>query len=198
MTTFSDRVGRRLASVETRHYQIVFYSFLMVWLVYLMVQTRTWEWGDKLFPYMVGIPTAIIVALRLVKVAYPARYESLLPDKVTEGDDGDDVMSQLQERFGGALADELVTDRYERLGMGATMVIWTIGLVVLMWFIGFANALIVWVFAFTLRFFGSAKQAVLVTVVFFVAVYLFFIFILGVIPWDGALPIPDILDYLPS
>lgn len=193
----TDAVGDRLASVDREWYQVVFYGFLLVWLVYLLLQTLDWEWGDKLFPYMVGVPTIILIGIRLFKVLDPERYERWLPESF-KGDGESEVMSQLQERFGGALAEELVRDRSERLGVGFQMVIWTTALVVLMWFIGFANALIVWVFAFTIRFFGSVKQAVGVTAVFFLAVYLFFIFILGVIPWDGTLPIPSLLDYLPN
>jgi hypothetical protein len=191
-----DAVGRRLASVDSRWYQITFYGFLLVWLVYLMLQTPSWEWGDKLFPYMIAAPTGIIIAVQLYKLAFPESYERLLPERL-RGDEESAVLSQLQERFGGALADELVRDRSQRLGVGARMVGWTVGLVALMWLIGFSNALVIWVFAFTLRFFGDAKQGVLVTVVFFLAVYLFFIYVLGVIPWDGALPVPTILDFLP-
>lgn len=197
MSETTDAIGDRLASVDKKWYRVVFYGFLLVWLVYLMLQTFDWRWGDKLFPYMVGVPTAILIGIQLFKAMDPERYERLLPE-VFKGDGESEVMSQLQERFGGALADELVRNRSERLGVGAVMVVWTVGLVVLMWFIGFANALIVWVFAFTIRFFGDVKQAVGVTAVFFLAVYLFFIFILGVIPWDGSLQIPSVLEYLPN
>lgn len=194
--TISERIGERIASVSPRTYEAAFYLFFLVWLVYLMVTTLSWEWGDKLFPYMIGIPTGVIIVVQLVKVLYPETYEDIMPDTITEDEDSA-IMSQLQERFGGALEDELVRDRSQRLGLGATMALWTIGLVVLMWFIGFANALVIWVFAFTVRFFESYRQAAIVTVVFFLGVYIFFIFILGIIPWDGALQVPDILDYLP-
>lgn len=181
-----------LIPIEGRYLRLGFFVLLLVWLLYLLVTARSWGWEDKLMPYIAGITTLVFLLIKLAKILFPERYEALTPESV-----GDEELDEIRENLEEAKEDEgpkrskTAQERYALIMVG-----WSIALPVLMYFIGFANALPLFIFAFGLQFYDDLVRPVLAAVVFSVFMYVFFIVIIGMQPWDGTLGIPSILKVL--
>lgn len=190
--SYTQRVGERLAAVDSRTYQVVFFVGLLVWLSYLFVRSLPWNWTNKLFPWMVILPSGLFVLLKLVKLRYPARYAALLP---STGDD-DTARSRLEESYQQARSggDTAVRSRAQQLAYAVRLLAWMIALPVLVYVVGLANALPIYLVAFGLRFSKSPVRAVLNAVVYTVLMYLFFFVIMGMPDYAGSFGLPSVLS----
>ena len=190
----------KLASVDSRWYVLVFYAFLLAWLVYLLVLAWGWRWADKLLPYLAGVPTVALIVLKMVELAFPEQFDRLRPSTESSGDqeadtDGEraDLEESLQEARSGS---ENVRPRTDRIRYGLVMLGWALALPTLMYFIGFTNALPLFLFVFGLQFYDSVLEAIGITVVSFGLIYAFFYVVIGMQPWDGTLGLPSFLSLL--
>lgn len=185
--------------VDPRAFPLVFYGFLLVWIGALLVVSWEWAWRDKLVAYLAGVPTLAFIVVTMVKVYSPETYDRLtffLPEaEVSVGDDGE--ASDLREAYESIRdTDDVGRPRSERIAYGVRITVWAMTLPVLMYTLGFANALVLFVFAFGLRFYDTVRETVVVTVVFSVLMYLFFWEIIGMSPWTGTLGLPSVVDLL--
>lgn len=188
-------VVERLASIETRHYKLVFFGFLLVWLLYLLWASLSWPWTDKLFPFIAGVPAVIMVTLKIVKNLYPERYEALKPEPPTVATD--EETNQLEETYKKIReGSDTGRPRRERIAYAVRMIVWALALPLLMYLIGFSNALPLFIFAFGLRFYDSLKATIAVTIVFTVLMFGFFYVIMGIPVWDSVLGIPSFAELL--
>lgn len=210
----STRVWNALVGVDTKWYLLAFYVFLLVWIGWLLVTAWEWSWRDKLVPFIAGVPTFVLLVAKLVKVSSPATYERLAPSLTFVGEDeapdreaaafeaaleethGDEQdTEELEEAFEVARgSDDVTRPPREQFAYAVRMVAWALALPLLMYVIGFANALVLFVLAFGLRFYDRPRDAVIVTVVFSVFMYVFFYSIIGMQPWTGTLEIPSIVE----
>lgn len=187
-----------LDRANIRWFQLVFYGFLLVWMVSLLVVSWEWSWRDKLVPFIAGIPTVVLLLVKIVKVAFPETYDRLLPDfdfgedQSTSGETSEleETLSQIKEE------SDYARPRRERIAYAVRMIAWAMALPILMYTIGFSNALLLFVIAFGLRFYDSIRQTVIVTAVFSAFMYLFFYEIIGLQPWLGILELPSIVKVL--
>lgn len=182
-----------LFDVDPRWFKIGFYLFLLLWLGYILLETLSYRaFEDLFFPYIVGIPVALLILLQLFIVQYPDTVERITPERrgATAGDD------ELQERFDTATEAGGNRTKSEKERYELVMMAWVVVLPFMMYFIGMGWTLIVYVFAFTWYFVRDLKLATLITVVVTAFVYVLFIHFLGMIIWTGELGIPDPLRYL--
>jgi hypothetical protein len=191
------RIAQRLSDIEGRRYELLLYGLLLVWVCWMMITARGWSWDDKLIPLFAGIPTIVFILAKLLVIVSPETYAGLSDiggsSAESEAEDGssiEDAYQSIRE------SDEGTRPRTEQYSYAIRMVGWAMALPLLMYLIGFANALLLFVFAFGLRFFNSIRDTVVVTVVFSAVMYLFFWQIIGLNPWLGTLGIPSIVELL--
>lgn len=198
-------VWERLSTVDKQWFELVFYAFLLVWVVALLVVAWEWSWDNKLIPYVTGIPTLLMLLVKIGKIVAPQWYERLTPDFGSESTADDkkanaekpDEVNELTQAY-EEVSDDSTTGRphTERIAYGVRMTAWSMALPVLMYVLGFANALVLFTLAFGLRFYESPRRAVIVTLVFSVLMYLFFYLLIGMQPWQGTVGVPSIVDIL--
>jgi fatty acid desaturase len=184
-----------LIPVDAKWLQAAFFFGLLIWLIYLLYTARGWPWVDKLFPYIVGIPTSILLFVQLAKIFFPEQYEKVTPKTNTESATSNKETDKLQESYEEATesgADKRPKTERDRYAL--YMIGWAIALPVLMYAIGFANALPLFVFGFGLHFYDDLIRPIVMTVVFSVLIYVFFVMIIEIQPWDGILGLPSILS----
>lgn len=190
-------VWERLSRIDKQWFELVFYGLLLVWLVALLVVAWEWSWDNKLIPYVAGIPTALMLVVKLVKIVVPGWYDRVMPEFGSESSADDDQEGELAQAYEQVREDSSTgRPRTERIAYGVRMTAWSMVLPLLMYVLGFANALVLFTLAFGLRFYDSPRRAVVVTVVFSVLMYVFFYLLIGMQPWQGTLGIPSIVDVL--
>jgi hypothetical protein len=168
--------------IDKRGFHLIFYSLILLYLVHLFESGfRQFSREDMLFPVIVGVPTAVLCIVHLVFTAYPS-----LEEKISWSDP--DSESRLDRLSDG----EATRSAAEKQRFGFYMILWVTVLPVLVYFLGYLTVLPPYVFAFILFFKKDLRLALGVTVVFSIFVYVLFIVILGMIPWEGVLDVPTI------
>jgi hypothetical protein len=193
------QIAQRLSELDPKVYQLVFYGLLLVWMAWLMVTSWEWSWANKLVPLFAGVPTLVLLLVKLVAIVSPETYARVTPGSESgDGDDGSGGDSDLEDTYQQIRSEDEDTTRPrpEQISYALRMLGWALALPAAMYFIGFANALILFVLLFGLRYFESPRDTVIVTVAFSVLMYLFFWQIIGLNPWTGTLDIPSIVDVL--
>lgn len=172
--------------------QILFYIVVVLYVGFLLVTGWQFKFENKLFPYLVGIPTILITLAHIAMLASPKLRERLAPkaeqeslqDKLAAGDFDDDELD-VGRSAGGK-------QKY-----GLIMLGWVIALPVLVYFLGYSYVLPPYVFAFVWYFRKDVKLAAAIAIAFSIAAYVLFILILGMIPWGGELGLPNLINMLP-
>lgn len=191
------RLADRLGDVDATGYELVFYGFLLLWASWLMITAWEWSWDNKLVPLFAGVPTIAFLVVKLLAVVSPETYARLTPDFGERTTESTDEELELEETYQSIREeDDGTRPRTEQIDYAIRMTIWAMALPVLMYLIGFANALLLFVLLFGLRYYDSVRDTVVVTVVFSVLMYLFFWQIIGLNPWPGTLGIPSIVEVL--
>ncbi|MFB6097025.1 MAG: tripartite tricarboxylate transporter TctB family protein [Haloferacaceae archaeon] len=191
-----DGIVTRLNAIEGRKYVLAFYGFLLIWLLYLLGTSLPWRWTDKLFPLIAGVPALVLILMKIAKYGFPERYEALKPEVPTPAGD-EEAESTLEETYQelreGA---DAARPRKDQIAYSLRMISWALALPLLMYLIGFSNALPLFIFAFGLRFYDSLRQTVLVTVVFTTLMFGFFYVIMKIPLWNSALGVPSLAKLL--
>jgi hypothetical protein len=141
--------------------------------------------------YIVGIPTVLLVLIKVFELIAPDLYDSITVQESPSEADGErnDLKEKYEQATGGP-----VHSPEERVYYAIEMTIWIVALPVLMFLIGLVNALVLFVFAFGLRFYDDVRDTIVVTVAFSVGMYLFFGLIMGIQFPEGMLPVPSLLE----
>lgn len=182
-----------LFEVDPKWFKVGFYLFLLLWLVYLLWETTTYDrFEDFFFPYVVGIPILVLTVLQLFIFRYPAIVDRLTPDRQDAAPEGED---DLQQRLAKA-TETTGRPKAEREKYELVMIGWVIALPFMMFYIGMGWTLILYVFGFTWYFVRDLKTAASVTVVVVLFVYILFIRFLDMIVWFGVFGLADPLAYL--
>lgn len=171
-------------------FRLVFYLLVLAFMLFLLVTgVQRFSVQDSVFPVLIGVPTVIIILFHLVLTAFPSLEDRLMPSRVDATETSLFEQTLEDQDTGRSLA--------ERQRVGIITILWVIAFPIMAFYVGFAYAIPVYVFAFVWYFRGSLRIAAAITVVFSVATYIFFIAILGMIPWAGELGLPNILNMLP-
>lgn len=182
-----------LFDVDPQWFKLGFYLFLALWLVYILVETTSYtRFEDTFFPYVVGIPIAILLAIQFVAIRYPDLIDRVKPDDDAVGATSDD---ELQQRLAEA-TDRTARSKREREKYEIVMIGWVIVLPFMMFYLGLGWSLILYVFTFTWYFMRDLKTATVVTLIVVAFVQLLFLQFLDMIVLPGELGLPDPLVYL--
>jgi hypothetical protein len=163
----------------------------------MMVTAWDWSWADKLVPLFAGIPAVVLLLVELFSIVFPRQYARVMPVDADTAGSGEAEL-ELEETYQEVREqdEDMTRPRSAQIAYALRMLAWAMALPLLMYLIGFANALVLFVLAFGLVYFGSVRDTVIVTVVFSVLMYLFFWQIIGLNPWTGTLGIPSIVQLL--
>lgn len=154
-----------------------FFVVLLGYLFVILNVARTYDSENRLFPFLVGIPTGLFILAYLGRLWYlgldtdssSEGFGELVDDEVEEGDEeGDAIMPQASELY-----------------VAGTVIAATIGVSLL----GFAYALPVYIF-FVVSRSKNVKTALAVTLGFLVVAYVLFVILLGAEPYQGILGLP--------
>lgn len=174
-------------------FKIAFYGVILLFIAFLIV-TGWMQFGDRdiIFPTLVAVPTIILLVGHLLFLAFPSLEDRFVPSRGDVGEDSNVLVAQTEAE-----------EEEERLSTGETQrfalitIAWTIVLPLLVYYLGFAYGLPIYIFAFVWYYRGDVRLAAVITVAFSIAAYIFFIRILGMIPWEGTLGLPNILNMIP-
>lgn len=181
-----DDSGRILPiPITEAQFKLLFYGGTLVYLLVHLSLAWEWNWDNKLFPLLVGVPLVGLIVVQMLFVAKPDIRQRLVPD--TESISMEGMLSDS--------TDERTS--YERQYSEFEIVGWTIALAVLIFVLGFAYAMPLFVFAFVRSYTGRLVTAVRATAVFVVFTYLLFVVILNLQLWTGILGLPDPVNVLP-
>lgn len=194
-TDVQTRIATVLDSIEGRWYQFIFFVGLLAWVVGLLVVSLPWNWIDRLVPTLVGGIMIVLLVVKLFKIVSPDRYRGVVDFWGGSSDEPDEEGDALQKELLSMTADsEHTRPRLEQFRYAIRMIGWALALPVMMFYIGIGNGLVLFLFGFGIDFFDSVTRAAAVTVLFSLIMYVFFMVILGIDPWRGALDVPNIVD----
>lgn len=173
--------------VDETRLKLLFYSGLFLYVGSHLALATDWEWENKLFPFLVGIPILALIAVNMLFVWKPALREFFTTD---EGGD-----SRMAEALSSS---DDGRPKAERHRSEAGIVLWSVALPIYIYLVGFAYALPTYVFAFVLYYTRDLKKAVVSTAAFTAFSYVVFVVLLNLRMYHGVLPLPRFLEYLPS
>lgn len=183
-----------LFSVHSKWFSLAFYAGIMAWVLLLLYWSRSWQWTNKLFPLMVGVPVILFTLLQTVDVWYPDAFDRLHPNRVVGG--GSDGLSEDLEET--AEDDMSTRSKAEQQRWELYMLAWVTALPMLMYFVGFAISIPIYTFALGWFFLRDVRAASGLTVGVSLFIYVLFVLLLGVPLWEGVLGLPNPLDYVPT
>lgn len=183
-----------LESVSSRIWSLLFYGVATLWVLGLLVQSLPWNWDNKFFPLMVGVPVILMLLLQMASDQFPSVFARLKPAALEEADD-DDLSTEFERAKTSNVSERSVQEqqRWELYMLG-----WVTALPVLMYFVGFAWMIPIYTFALGWFFMRDVKIAVGLAFGVSLFIYLLFIVLLEVSLWEGALGLPNPLDFIPT
>lgn len=187
-----DEPAPGLFDIDPKWFKVGFFVVLLLWLAYILWETTSYErFEDTFFPYVVGIPIAILIVIQLVVIQRPDLVDRVTParEDAVEGDD--ELQQRLEEATARSGRPKAEREKYELV-----MFAWVIVLPFMMFYIGMGWTLILYVFAFTWYFVRDLRTATTVTIVVVLFVYVLFIRFLDMIVWTGQFGLADPLAYL--
>lgn len=182
-----------LFDVDPVWFKTGFFVFLLLWLVYILWETTSYDrFEDTFFPYVVGVPIVLLLLLQLTIIKYPGLVDRVMPDRPAGGSaDEGELQQRLEQATQKSARTKSEQERYEIL-----MIAWIIVLPFMMFYIGMGWTLILYVFAFTWYFVRDLRTATAVTAIVVLFVYILFIGFLDMIVWTGEFGLVDPLEYL--
>jgi hypothetical protein len=182
-----------LFPVDGKWFEIGFYVVLLGWLLYLLLETSSYDdFEDYFFPFLLGVPLAFAILVHLATLRYPWIVERLLPDEEQSA-----VQAEMEERVeeldldAGPARSAAERDRWE-----IYMIVWVALLAAMMYYVGMGWTIVVYTLALTYFLTRDVKKSVLVTLVVIVFIWVLFLQLLEMIIWRGTLGLPDPLVYI--
>lgn len=157
---------KELFSIDSRWFELVFYSSIFVWIAWLVLQTRGWAFEDRLFPRMLGITLVLLLVVQIMRVLFPERIASLKPH----------IRKESTFEIDGNSGDR---PKYERQKYELLMIAWVISLPLLLQYIGFLLTVPLYLFAFLVYFLRDLSLSAIITTVTSVVIYLLFVVVLN-------------------
>jgi len=174
-------VRRRWAEADKeRLLKLCFYTGILSVVLFMLFAARGYSWEDRLFAYVVGVLTVLILLVQLLFLLAPGLQDWVVPTQ---------EQSSLQEKFSQGIEGRTDSGRSpeERRHAEVQLVVWITALPIAVFYLGMLLVLPTWVFGFVWYFYGDLKTALASTVVFTVGSYVIFVLFLDLIIWPGAL-----------
>lgn len=162
--------------VSSETFLTVFYVSLVGWTVWLLFRASQWDWDDRVFPYLVGIPLCLLAVSKLLKL----HFQPSLPLPSTDSEEE----SSKVETSDGLARPRALKQRYELI-----MLVWVVAFPVATYYLGFVLVVPVYLCTFIWYFQRDLKLALLVSIGGSLALYLLFVVLLGVSVWEGKLDV---------
>ncbi|MFC6768281.1 tripartite tricarboxylate transporter TctB family protein [Natrinema soli] len=172
-------VAKYVTWVSSKYWRAAFFVVLLVYTVGLLIQARSYSSDARLFPFMIGVPLILMIILYLV-LTFSSRYSgsgSGIFDSIT-----DEALSDAGDE--GAEGSDETTVRVQR---ELKMVLWVVSLLTVVYFFGFLNAFLLFLFLFVYTYEQSLLRATLITTLSLAFVQIFFVEFLSLPLWEGAL-----------
>ncbi|MFB6097313.1 MAG: tripartite tricarboxylate transporter TctB family protein [Haloferacaceae archaeon] len=177
--------------VSPKVWSVVFYGAALLWVLALLVLASPWNWDNKFFPMLVGIPVILMLLLQMASDQFPGFFEQLRPEAL---EDDDDLSTEFERAKESNVSERSKSEqqRWELYMLG-----WVIALPILMYFVGFAWVIPIYTFALGLFFTRDVKMAVGIAFGVSLFIFLLFVVLLEVRLWEGVLGLPNPVDYIP-
>ncbi|MFC6766105.1 tripartite tricarboxylate transporter TctB family protein [Natrinema soli] len=159
---------RSLFPVDAKWFEAAFYGGVLVWIAWLLLQTRGWSFEDRLFPCMAGLILMGLLIVQLGKALFPGLIESVTPD-LSDEDPAFEIDTDRGDR-----------SRYERQKYELLMIGWVIALPLLLNFVGFILTIPIYLFAFLLYFLRDTTKAAIISALTTAAIYVLFVVVLNI------------------
>lgn len=182
---------------DSEIFRIVLFSVILAWISLLIWQASQWTNPDDIrLPFLVGGVLVLLLILQIVDDLWYDPIPLLIAQIRTrvgidkEGDKQESQKEELKERMNQAInsyqSDRSAKEKekYELLLLG-----WIIALPFLLHLFGFTFIVPLYLFTFLL-FFKDLNTAIIITIIFNITLYIFFIEILGIIFWQGIIELP--------
>lgn len=185
-----------LFPIRPKWFKIGFYTFLLVWTLYILREALTYDdFEDYFFPYMLSVPILLLILIKLVTVQYPVILDWVMPSReVADSQAQETVQRQIEGATESAASKrpKAKQEEYELI-----MLFWVMVLPFMMYFLGMGLTLPLYIFGFTWFFVRNLKTAVGITLLVNAFVYVLFIRILDMIVWTGVWGLPDPFEFIP-
>lgn len=165
----------RLFPVRSEVFRTLFHLCILSWGAYLLLEAWGWQRRDRLFPLIAIALLFCLITGRFVQIWAP----QLVPDRPAS--DGYEIDTG---ESGRSLAKQELYVVY--------LLCWLVALTLLIFFIGFVNALVVFIPSFVYFFKRSARMSLVVLVIAYALTYILFILILDIYPWEGYFGVPQL------
>lgn len=179
-------IASRVRRLERKHWESLFFLLLLSYTVVLVVRANGYSSDPRLFPLMIGL---VLIGLVVVRVTM------LLSDRFSGVGGG--MFESLSEELKDADEATRERDRLTRYRIELSMVGWVVGLLALVWALGFQLALIIFVFVFVYVYEDSARRAALTSLLSYALIYLLFVQLLSVTLYEPNLLPESIVELIP-
>lgn len=193
-----------LFDISPKVFEALFYLAVLAWILLLLYWAQDWRTNDRLFPRMVGVPLVILLVLQLTRLKFTDQFNrvtAVFIEALSRGPSEDgaisDITDDLESKYSESKQSMGERSKRERQVYELYMVGWIIALPAMMYYLGFINAIPLYILAFMLFFTRNLKLSAAITVGFSIALYMLFVVLLSISLWDGTLGLPSILDFLP-
>lgn len=176
-TTRSDAEDSGLFDVRYETMETLFHLAIWLWSLYLLFEAWGWDRRDRLVPLIAISLLTCLVILRFGQLWTP----HLLPDRPSSDEFNIDI---------GTASNRSKREQHVHI---LYMLFWIVFVTVLIFFVGYFNALVVFIMGFVYFFSRDLRKAVLMTVVTYLVNYVLFIIILDIYPWEGYFELPQLL-----
>lgn len=180
------------SSTDVSMFTRLFYFAVFLYMGALLVQSWNWDWDNKLFPILVGVPTILLAGSMIL----PARQIDVVNTLLTKvgGDSTDETedMEITEEELQRAQSNKETRQIRTELAVFG----WTVLLPISVYLFGYYITIPLYTFAFVWYFYRDVKYAATITVLFSMFVFVIFVLVFQVILWPGALGLPNPVYYL--
>lgn len=177
-----ETTGNWITSIQENWFDLLVYLFLLLWISALLYQVFGWNSRyDRFFPLFIGLPLAFFILFKIAFIISPNLKTKLYLDQAERISGSAD-----DKKFTVDSNDKSVRDRAERRQIEIYMVVWTVALPFLLYYIGFL-IFPIYIFSFTWFFKKDIKTAIMITVIFSVMTFGLLVQLLGIRLWEGVL-----------
>ena len=162
-----------MENIQTKKLRIGFYFVVAVWIGWMLTNSVDWSWEAKFFPLLVGVLGIVLVLVQLIR---------LIVFTTSEQDEVDSLISTIDDE------PPEVEPKAELI-----MVAWVLGFLVLAAALGLFYALPIFLLMFLYVNTKNVKATLLITIIFSVLMYVFFVEVLGIRLWQGIFGIEPLL-----
>lgn len=181
MASVSERPFEALAEVDGRYRSAAFFLGVGAYVLLQVVTALGYRPTVRLFPLVIGVPLLGLIAAKLVLLLFGDRLGIRMADLFED-------VAQMEFDEIEEIPDAV---RYRR---EFEVVLWTTGLIVLVWLVGIMPAIAVFVFSFIFAYERSLPRALFAMLLTYGFVYVLFIQILDAVLYEGvyAIRIPGV------